>query len=108
MSADSKYVFRSPRSRDRCICDGAVGAALKRLGYTHDQIVPHGFRATAKTMQAEILEVRVDLSEHQLAHAVIDANGRAYNRTAFLPQRRKMMQEWSDYLDGLKADVLKK
>lgn len=63
----------------------------------------HGFRAMARTMLDEILEERVDLIEHQLAHAVIDPNGRAYNRTAHLPARRNMMQRWSDYLDRLRS-----
>jgi integrase len=100
----SKYVFPSPRTGNRCICDGAVNAALRRMGYTKDQIVAHGFRATAKTMQDEVLAIPKDWTEHQLSHAVIDANGRAYNRTTYLPQRIKMMQDWADYLDSLKAN----
>jgi integrase len=99
----SKYVFPSPRTGKRCICDGAVNAALKRMGYTKEQIVAHGFRATAKTMQDEVLGIPKDWTEHQLSHAVIDANGRAYNRTTYLPQRIKMMQDWADYLDSLKV-----
>lgn len=68
----------------------------------------HGFRAMARTILDEVLEERVDLIEHQLAHAVKDPNGRAYNRTAHLPARRDMMQRWSDYLDKLRngANVL--
>ena len=65
----------------------------------------HGFRATARTILDEVLQQRVDLIEHQLAHKVRDVNGRAYNRTAHLPARREMMQIWADYLDGLKADA---
>ena len=60
------------------------------------------FRATARTILDEVLGFRVDLIEAQLAHAVRDANGRAYNRTSFLEDRRMMMQHWADYLDGLK------
>lgn len=63
----------------------------------------HGFRAMARTILDEVLGERVDLIEHQLAHAVKDPNGRAYNRTAHLPARRKMMQTWADYLDRLRA-----
>jgi hypothetical protein len=63
----------------------------------------HGFRAMARTILDEVLGVRPDYIEHQLAHAVRDPNGRAYNRTAFLPERRNMMQQWADYLDTLKA-----
>jgi hypothetical protein len=57
----------------------------------------------ARTILDEVLGVRPDFIEHQLAHAVRDPNGRAYNRTAFLPERRKMMQQWADYLDTMKA-----
>lgn len=63
----------------------------------------HGFRAMARTILDEVLQFPVDWIEHQLAHAVKDANGRAYNRTSHLPGRKKMMLSWADYLDGLKA-----
>ena len=63
----------------------------------------HGFRASARTMLDEVLGVRPDLIEHQLAHAVRDPLGRAYNRTAHLAERRAMMQKWADYCDSLKA-----
>jgi integrase len=73
------------------------------MGFDGETITGHGFRATARTILDEVLQFRVDFIEHQLAHAVKDPNGRAYNRTAHLIERRKMMQTWSDYLDGLKA-----
>jgi len=82
--------------------DGAERAALIDLGYKGVH-TPHGFRATARTILDEILEERVDLIEHQLAHAVRDPNGRAYNRTSHLEARREMMQRWADYLDQLKS-----
>ncbi len=82
--------------------ENTINAALKRLGYGKDVMTGHGFRATARTILDEVLGVRVDFIEHQLAHAVRDPNGRAYNRTAHLPVRHKMMQQWADYLDGLK------
>jgi len=63
----------------------------------------HGFRAVARTILDEVLTVRPDYIEHQLAHTVCDPNGRAYNPTAHLPERRKMMQQWADYLDKLKG-----
>jgi integrase len=66
----------------------------------------HGFRATARTLLDEILKFRPDIIECQLAHAVRDANGRAYNRTTYLPERREMMQKWADYLDGLVSGVV--
>jgi integrase len=77
-------------------------AALKRLGYGKDVMTAHGFRAMARTILDEVLGFRPDFIEHQLAHAVRDPNGRAYIRTAHLPERHKMMQSWADYLDGLK------
>ena len=88
--------------------DATLTAALRRLGFSRDEVVPHGFRASARTLLDEVLGERVDLIEHQLAHQVKDANGRAYNRTAHLPERVQMMQRWADYLDGLKkgAEVI--
>ena len=76
--------------------------------FTKDEMSVHGFRAMARTIVDEVLGFRVDFIEHQLAHAVRDASGRAYNRTSHLPERHKMMQSWSDYLDTLKngAQVL--
>jgi integrase len=78
------------------------------MGYSAEVHTAHGFRATARTIMDEVLGERVDFIEHQLAHTVKDANGRAYNRTAHLPARREMMQRWADYLDKLRigADVV--
>jgi integrase len=75
------------------------------MGYAKDTMTAHGFRAMARTVLDEVLQIRPDYIEHQLAHAVRDPNGRAYNRTSFLPERRQMMQAWADYLDSLKADT---
>tara|TARA_B110000503_G_C6891401_1_gene306894 strand:- start:272 stop:505 length:234 start_codon:yes stop_codon:yes gene_type:complete len=77
------------------------------MGYTNDQMTAHGFRAMARTILDEHLNFRPDFIEHQLAHAVRDPNGRAYNRTKYLPQRKEMMQKWADYLDGLKQIIQK-
>lgn len=96
-----KYVFPSARGTSRPLSENGVRTALRTLGYTNDQISPHGFRAMARTILDEVLDFPVDWIEHQLAHSVKDANGRAYNRTKHLPQRKKMMQTWADYLDGL-------
>jgi integrase len=76
------------------------------MGYDKDTMTGHGFRAMARTILDEVLHVRPDYIEHQLAHAVRDPNGRAYNRTSHLVERRKMMQQWADYLDGLKAGAV--
>ncbi len=83
--------------------NNAVNAALRRMGYSKEEMTGHGFRAMARTILDEVLQVRPDFIEHQLAHAVRDPNGRAYNRTAHLAERKKMMQQWADYLNGLKT-----
>ena len=98
----SKYLFHSHRSPLRPMSDNAVLSALRRMGFEKDEMSGHGFRAMARTILDEVLEVRPDFIEHQLAHKVRDPNGRAYNRTAHLAERKKMMQLWADYLDGLK------
>jgi integrase len=103
LTGTGRYVFPSARTGERPMSDNAVLAAMRRLGIAKDEMSGHGFRAMARTILDEVLGFRPDLIEHQLAHAVRDPNGRAYNRTAHLPERRKMMQAWSDYLDKLKA-----
>jgi len=103
LTGHSKYVFPSHRTPLRCMSNNAVNAALRRMGFEKDEMCAHGFRAMARTILDEVLGFEEKYIEHQLGHAVKDANGRAYNRTAHLPARRSMMQQWSDYLDGLKA-----
>lgn len=104
LTGHGRFIFSSERTPrgDRCMSENTLNAALKRLGYGKDVMTAHGFRAMARTILDEVLKFRVDFIEHQLAHAVKDPNGRAYNRTAHLDERHKMMQQWSDYLDGLK------
>ena len=101
-------VFPGERQRSKPISENSVRVALIAMGYTSDIQTWHGFRATARTMLAERLEFDPLLIEAQLAHAVRDANGRAYNRTTYLKQRQQMMQQWADYLDKLRmgADVI--
>ncbi|OGA13752.1 MAG: integrase [Betaproteobacteria bacterium RIFCSPLOWO2_02_FULL_63_19] len=103
LTGSGRYVFPGARTNGRPMSDNAILAALRRMGIAKDEASGHGFRAMARTILDEVMGVRPDLIEHQLAHAVKDPNGRAYNRTAHLPERRKMMQQWSDYLDKLKA-----
>jgi len=105
VTGSSQYVFPSGRSFARPMSENAILAALRRMGYDAGTMTGHGFRAMARTILDEVLQVRPDFIEHQLAHAVRDPNGRAYNRTAHLKERRKMMQQWADYLDKLKADA---
>lgn len=108
LTGHGKYVFPSLRTGERPMSENTINAALRGMGYAKEVHSAHGFRATARTIMDEVLNQRVDLIEHQLAHAVKDANGRAYNRTAHLPARKEMMQGWSDYLDKLRigADVI--
>jgi len=103
ISRHGKYVFPSIRTGERCMSENTINAALRSLGYSKEVMTGHGFRAMARTILDEVLGERVDLIEHQLAHAVKDPNGRAYNRTAHLPARRAMMQRWADYLDALRT-----
>jgi integrase len=103
-----RYVFPSLLTGERCMSENTVNTALRRMGITKNQMTAHGFRAMARTIMDEVMEERVDLIEHQLGHAVKDANGNAYNRTAHLPARKAMMQRWADYLDKLRigAEVI--
>lgn len=94
-------VFPGERQRSRPISENSVRTALISMGFTSDIHTWHGFRATARTMLAEQLEFDPLLIEAQLTHAVRDANGRAYNRTTYLKQRKDMMQSWADYLEKL-------
>ncbi|MBB6186187.1 integrase arm-type DNA-binding domain-containing protein [Rhodanobacter sp. MP7CTX1] len=103
LTGRGRYVFPSARSPQRPMSNNAVLSALRRMGYATDEMSGHGFRAMARTVLDEVLHFRPDYIEHQLAHAVKDPNGRAYNRTAHLAERRKMMAAWADYLDALKA-----
>ena len=103
LTGTGRYVFPGARSNDRPMSDNAILAAMRRMGISKDEMSGHGFRAMARTILDEILHQPVDLIEHQLAHAVKDPNGRAYNRTKHLPERHKMMQLWADYLDKLKG-----
>lgn len=100
-----RYVFPGGRSPKRPMSDNALTAALRRMGYEQGSMTVHGFRAMARTLLDEVLHFRPDYIEHQLAHAVKDPNGRAYNRTSHLAERRKMMQAWADYLDRRRDDT---
>lgn len=99
------YVFPGGHDPKKPMSENALNSALRRMGYDKDTMTAHGFRAIARTLLDEELHFRPDYIEHQLAHAVKDPNGRAYNRTSHLAERRKMMQAWADYLDALKANT---
>lgn len=110
LTGRGRYVFPSARNPkgDRPMSDNAILSAMRRMGIEKDEMSGHGFRAMARTILDEVLGFRPELIEHQLAHAVRDPLGRAYNRTVHLQERHKMMQEWADYLDKLKdgAEIL--
>ncbi len=98
----SRYVFHSLRTTQRPISDNTLNSTLRRMGFSKEEMTAHGFRAMARTNLDEVLKFRFEVIEMQLAHAVRDANGRAYNRTQYLDERRCMMQAWADWLDGLR------
>ena len=103
LSGHGEYVFQGGHSPLKPMSESAINAALKRLGYdTKTQITGHGFRAMARTILHERLNIDPAIIEHQLAHKVPDTLGSAYNRTKFIDQRKSMMQTWADYLDSLK------
>ena len=104
LSGHGEYVFQGGHSPLKPMSESAVNAALKRMGYdTQKDITGHGFRAMARTILHERLNIDPAIIEHQLAHKVPDNLGSAYNRTKFIEQRKVMMQTWADYLDELKA-----
>lgn len=107
VTGEGKYVFPSPRSWDRPMSENAILVALRTLGYTNDQMTGHGFRSMASTLLNEQGWNR-DAIERQLAHAERDEIRAAYNYAQHLPERRRMMQGWADFLDELKegAQVL--
>ena len=101
-SGTSAFVFPGTLSASRCISDMGLLNALRRMGYGKEQMTVHGFRTTASTLLNE-QGYRPDWIEAQLAHAERNPIRDAYNRAEYLPERRKMMQEWADYLDALRA-----
>ena len=104
VSGHGEYVFQGGHSPLKPMSESAINAALKRMGYdTQKDITGHGFRAMARTILHERLNIDPAIIEHQLAHKVPDTLGSAYNRTKFIEQRKLMMQTWADYLDELKA-----
>jgi integrase len=108
LSGHGEFVFMGGHSPLKPMSESAINAALKRMGYnTQLDITGHGFRAMARTIIHEILEIDPHIIEHQLAHKVPDNLGKAYNRTKFLRQRKTMMQTWADYLDKIKTEYKK-
>jgi len=106
LTGSGMYVFPSVRTRLRPMSNNTVNAALRRLGYGADEIVGHGFRHMASTRLNE-LGWSSDAIERQLAHKERGVRA-VYNRAEYLPERRKMMQAWADYLESLKAKAAKR
>lgn len=103
LTGHGRYVFPSVRGGDRPMSNMTLNGALQRMGFdTRSDMTTHGFRAMARTMLAERLGLPEAVIEAQLAHAVKDSLGRAYNRTSFVEQRRELMQKWADYLETLR------
>jgi integrase len=104
VTGDTPYVFAGQGWKNPVISENTFNKAIRAMGYsTREEQTAHGFRATARTILVERLGWRQEIVELQLGHVVRDSNGRAYNRTELLLDRREMMQAWSDYLDALKT-----
>lgn len=103
LTGAGKHVFPSVRGDIRPMSDGTLATAYRLMGIDSETATPHGWRATARTLAVEKLGFPVEIVEMQLAHDVRDVHGRAYNRTQWLDKRRELMQQWADYLDGLRA-----
>jgi integrase len=100
MTGHGPKVFPSERGEGRSISENTARQALRSLGYLDH--VPHGFRASARTLIREALHYDKEVIERQLSHGSDEALGCAYDRTQFLEQRTRMMQQWADYIDGLR------
>lgn len=104
ITGHGEFVFPNARCRDRYMSQVATLSAMRRMELPADLVTNHGWRATARTLLDEVLGFAPHLIEHQLAHTVKDPLGRAYNRTAHLADRHRMMQAWADYLDALRIE----
>ena len=105
LTGHGEWVFPALYQKGEPMGKTTILAALRGMGIGQDEMTPHGFRAMARTLLDEVLGERYDLIEMQLAHMVRDPNGRAYNRTVHLAERKRMMERWANYLDELRADV---
>ena len=103
LTGHGRYVFPGLLTGERCMSENTVNTALRRMGYSKEDMTAHGFRAMARTILVERLNVHPDVIEAQLAHNKSGPLGAAYDRAEFMEQRRTMMQIWADYLDKLRA-----
>ena len=102
LTGHGRYVFPSLLTGERPMSDNTVNTALRRMGYSNSEMTAHGFRAMARTILGEHLEIDAEVIEAQLAHGKAGPLGSAYDRTTYMVQRRKMMTTWANYLDGLR------
>ncbi len=102
LTGGGRYVFASERGGGKPMSENTINAALRRMGYAKDEMTGHGFRSTASTLLHE-LGLPHAVIERQLAHGERNKVSAAYNFAEYLPERRKMMQQWADYLDKLKV-----
>ena len=102
LTGTGRYVFPGARSRKKPMSENAINAALRGMGYERGSFTAHGFRSMASTLLHE-QGWPSDVIERQLAHAERNSVKAAYNRAEHLPERKKMMQAWSNYLNDLKA-----
>jgi integrase len=105
LTGHGEWVFTNLRANNRPIGRMSLTAALRFMGIGGEETTLHGFRATARTLLDEVLGERYDLIEMHLAHKVRDPNGRAYNRTTHLAERKRMMERWATYCDSLRDAV---
>ncbi len=103
LTGHGRYVFPSLLTSQRSMSENTLRAALRRMGYGNDDMTPHGFRAMARTIMVEKLNINPEVIEAQLAHGKSGPLGGAYDRAEFMEQRRQMMVTWADYLDELRA-----
>ncbi|MEN9307178.1 MAG: hypothetical protein RL173_1110 [Fibrobacterota bacterium] len=103
MTGHSKYLFPSELSKDRPMSNNTVNTALRRMGFTKEEMTGHGARAMARTLCHEVLGFAPDVIEEQLAHEKAGPLGDAYDRTTHMPERRRLMKEWANYLDRLEG-----
>ena len=105
VTGEGRYVFPGERTSKRPMSENTINGALRRLGYTKDEMTGHGFRSMASTLLHE-LGLPHAVIETQLAHGERNKVSAAYNYAKYLPERKKMMQQWGDYLDKLKAGAV--
>ena len=96
------YIFPNPRNKNLPMSENAVNVAIRRMGYTKEQMTAHGFRAMASTLLNEA-GYRLDVIEAQLAHTSADKIRAIYNRAQYMDERRKLMQDWADMLDAMRS-----